>query len=79
LSTKRQYFLPIEVDALRAATEQASAIIPHAAAGAEGPDKEKVARCVLEVAAQKETVDAVQLTDETCARLGVAPWSKAFH
>jgi hypothetical protein len=78
LSTKRQYFLPIEVDALRAATEQASAIIPHAA-GAEAPDKEKVARCVLEVAAQNETVDAVQLTDETCARLGVAPWSKAFH
>jgi hypothetical protein len=78
LRTKREFFLPIEVDALRAATEQATAIIPHAA-GTEAAAKEKVARCVLEVAAQNETVDAVQLTDEACARLGIAPRSKSFH
>lgn len=77
MRTKREYFLPIEVDALRAATE-ALAIIPHAA-GAEAAAKEKVARCILEVAAQNETVDAVRLTDEACARLGMAPRSKSFH
>jgi len=77
LRTKREYFLPIEVDALWAATEQAMALVPHVSSGK--ADKEHVARCVLEVAAQSETVDAVQLTDEACARLGVTPRSKSFH
>jgi hypothetical protein len=77
LRTKRDFFLPIEVDALWAATEQAMALVPHATPGK--ADKEQVARCVLEAAAQCETVDAVQLTDEACARLGVAPRSKSFH
>jgi hypothetical protein len=77
LRTKREFFLPIEVDALKAATEQALAILPHTKDGA--ADREKVARCVLDAAAQSETVDAVQLTDEACARLGVAPRSKSFH
>jgi hypothetical protein len=77
LRTKRDYFLPIEVDALWAATEQAMALVPHVSSGK--ADKEQVARCVLEAAAQCETVDAVQLTDEACARLGVAPRSKSFH
>lgn len=77
MRTKRDYFLPIEVDALWAATEQAMALVPHATPGK--ADKEQVARCVLEAATQCETVDAVQLTDEACARLGVAPRSKSFH
>jgi hypothetical protein len=77
LRTKREYFLPIEVDALWAATEQAVALIPHATGGK--AHKEEIARCVLEAATQSETVDAVQLTDEACARLGVAPRSRSFH
>jgi hypothetical protein len=71
---KRNYFLPIEVEALWAATEQTRALVPHAA-----NDKERVAKCVLEAAQQTETVDSAQLTDEACARLGVRAQSKSFH
>jgi hypothetical protein len=73
---KRGYFLPIEVEALWAATEQTHALIPHEAGR---NDKEQVAKCVLEAARQIETVDSAQLTDEACARLGVRAASKSFH
>jgi hypothetical protein len=74
---KRDYFLPIEVEALWAATEQTHALVPHATGGA--ADKERVAKCVLEAARRIETVDSAQLTDEACARLGVRAQSKSFH
>ena len=74
---KRKYFLPIEVDALWAATKQAMALVPQVTSG--NADKECVARCVLEAAAQCETVDAVHLTGEACARLGMTMRSKSFH
>lgn len=70
---KRDYFLPIEVEALWAATEQTHALVPHTA------DKERVAKCVLEAARHVETVDSARLTDEACARLGVRAQSKSFH
>ncbi len=74
---KRDYFLPIEVDALWSATAQTHALVPHTADGQ--AEKERVAKCVLEAARQIETVDSAQLTDEACARLGVRAQSKSFH
>jgi hypothetical protein len=73
---KRDYFLPIEVEALQAATEQTHALVPHATGR---NDKEQIAKCVLEAARQTQTVDSAQLTDEACARLGVRAQSKSFH